>query len=77
VLHIAALVTLCEADLLIDPDLDLLKHFFCIWRLHDPEAELTTSGGAVIHVKLGYRVDPDLEIPMPMSRKGWWKTWFY
>jgi hypothetical protein len=34
-------------------------------------------GGAVIHVKAGHRVDPYLEIPMPISMKGWWKKWFY
>jgi hypothetical protein len=32
--------------------------------------ELTTSGGAVIHVKLGHGVDPYLEILIPGSIKG-------
>jgi hypothetical protein len=35
------------------------------------------SLGTVIHVKVGHRVDPYLEIPMPRSMKGWWKKWFY
>jgi hypothetical protein len=67
--HIAAFVTLCEAYLWIDPELDLSKYFFHIWRLNDPEAKLMSSGGALIHVKVGHRVDPCLEIPMPRSMK--------
>jgi hypothetical protein len=75
--HIAAFVTLCEAYLGIDPDLDLWKYFFRVCRLQDPEVELMTSGGAVIHVKSGHGADPYLEIPMPRSMKGWRKKWFY
>jgi hypothetical protein len=48
-----------------------------VHRLQDPEAELTISGGAVIHVKSGHGVDPYLEIPMPRSMKGWRKRWFF
>jgi hypothetical protein len=77
VLHIAAFVTLCEGYLGINPDLDLWKYFFRIWCPQDLEAELTTSGGAVIHVKSGHGVDPYLEIPMPKLMKGWRKKWFY
>jgi hypothetical protein len=76
-LHIAAFVTLCEAYLGIDPDLDLWKYFFCVYYLHDPKAELIISGGVVIHVKSGHGADPYFEIPMPRSMKGWWKKWFY
>jgi hypothetical protein len=43
----------------------------------DHEAELTISRGAVIHVKLGHRMDPYHEIPMPWSMKGWRKRWFF
>jgi hypothetical protein len=64
VLHIAAYVTLCEANIVIDPDLDLWKYFFHVPLLQDPEAELTTFGGTVIHVKLGHEVHPYLEIPI-------------
>jgi hypothetical protein len=71
--HIVAFVTLCEAYLGIDPDQDLWKYFFHIHHLQDPEAELMIFEGAVIHVKLGHRVDPYLEIPMPRSMKGWRK----
>jgi hypothetical protein len=71
VLHIAAFVTLCEAYLGIDPDLDLWKYFFCVHYLHDPKAELIISGGVVIHVKSGHGADPYFEIPMPRSMKGW------
>jgi hypothetical protein len=73
VLHIAVSVTLCEAYLGIDPELDMWKYFFCVRRPQDPEVELMTSGGAVIHVKSGHRADPYLEIPMPKSMKGWRK----
>jgi hypothetical protein len=65
VLHIAVFITLCEAYLGVDLDLDLRKYFFCVRRLQDPEAELTISRGTVIHVKSGHGVDPYLEIPMP------------
>jgi hypothetical protein len=51
VLHIAAFMTLCEAYLEINPELDLWKYFFCVWRLQDHEAVLTISRGVVIHVK--------------------------
>jgi hypothetical protein len=33
--------------------------------------------GAVIHVMLGHRVDPYLEIPMPQTMKGWQKRWSF
>jgi hypothetical protein len=69
-MHIAAFVNLYEACLGIDPDLDLWKFFFHVRRLQDPKAELTTTGGAVFHVKLGHGVDPYLEIPMSRSMKG-------
>jgi hypothetical protein len=64
VLHIAVFITLCEAYLGVDPDLNLWKYFFRVCRPEDPEAKLTISRGVVIHVKLGHGVDPFLEIPM-------------
>jgi hypothetical protein len=69
VLHITAFVTLCEAYLGIEPELDLWKYFY-VWCSQDPKAELTISGGAVIHVKVGHGIDPYLEIPMPRLMKG-------
>jgi hypothetical protein len=51
VLHIAAFMTLCEAYLGIDPEFDLWNYFFHVRRPWDPEAKLTVSRGAVIHVK--------------------------
>jgi hypothetical protein len=36
VLHIAAFMTLCEAYLRIDPELDLWKYVFRVWCPHDP-----------------------------------------
>jgi hypothetical protein len=77
VLLIVAFVTLCEAYLGIDPDLDLLKYFFHVHCLQDPKVELTISGGAVIHVKLGHIKNPYLEIPMPRSMKRCRNKWFY
>jgi hypothetical protein len=74
---LAAFVTLCDAYLGIDPDLDQWKYFFYVRRPQDSEAELMNSGGAVIRVKLGHGADPYLEIPMPRSMKGWQKKWFY
>jgi hypothetical protein len=72
VLHIAAFVTLCDAYLGIDPELDLWKYFH-VRRSQDPKAKLAISGGTTIHVKAGHGVDPYLEIPMPRSMKGWCK----
>jgi hypothetical protein len=77
VLHIVAFVTLCEAYLGAGPDFDLSNYSFCVRRPQDPEAELTISGGAIIHVKLGHGVYPYHVIPMPRSMKGWRKKWFY
>jgi hypothetical protein len=76
-MHIVAFVTLCEAYLGIDPELDLWKYFFLVRCPQDPKAELMISGGAVIHVKVRHGVDPYLKIPMPRSMKGWQKKWFY
>jgi hypothetical protein len=70
-------VTLCESYLGIDPEFDLWKYFFCVQRSQDLEAELTSSGDAVIHVKSRHGVDRYLEILMPRSMKGWRKKWFY
>jgi hypothetical protein len=77
VLHIAAFVTLCVAYLRIDPEINLWKYFFYVRHLQDPKVELTTSRGAVIHVKARHGLDPYLEIPMPRSMKGRRKKWFY
>jgi hypothetical protein len=77
VLHIVVFVTLCEAYLGVDPDLDLWKYFYRVRRPQDPEVELTNSRGTVIHVKSGHRVDPYHEIPIPQSMKGWRKKWFF
>jgi hypothetical protein len=76
VLHITVFVTLCEAYLGIDPDLDLWKYFFHVHRLQDPEVELTISVGTTIHVKSGHGVDPYLAIPMLRSINGWQRRWF-
>jgi hypothetical protein len=70
-------MTLCEAYLGIYHDLDLWKYFFRVRHPQDPKAELMTSRGTVIHVKLRHGVDPYLEIPMPRSMKWWRKKWFY
>jgi hypothetical protein len=66
-----AFVTLYEAYLGIDPELDMWKYFFHVRCPQDPEVELIISKGMVIHVKAGHGVDPYLEIPMPRSMKGW------
>jgi hypothetical protein len=77
VLHINIFISLSEAYLGVDPDLNLWKYFFHVHRLQDPEAELMISRGVAIHVKLGHGVDPYLEIPMPRSMNGWRKRWFF
>jgi hypothetical protein len=76
-LHIAAFVTLCEAYMGIDPELDMWKYFFRVQRSEEPKAKLMIFSGTVIHVKVGHGVDPYLEVPMPRSMKGWQKKWFY
>jgi hypothetical protein len=73
VLQITAFITLCEAYLGIDSNLDLWKYFFCVHCPQDPEVELMIFGGAVIHVKSGHEAEPYLEIPIPRSMKGWQK----
>jgi hypothetical protein len=70
VLHITAFMTLCEAYMGIIPNLDRWKYFFCVRRPQDPEVEITISGGAVIHLKWGHRVDPYREIPMDQVDEG-------
>jgi hypothetical protein len=69
--HIVVFVTLCEAYLGVNPDLDLWKYFFHVHHPQDLEVELTTSSCTVIHVTLGHGLDPYLEIHMPRSMKGW------
>jgi hypothetical protein len=46
VLHIMAFMTLCEAYLGIDLNLDLWKYFFRVHRSQDPKVELMTSDDA-------------------------------
>jgi hypothetical protein len=70
-------MTLCEAYMGIDTHFDLWNYFFHVQCLQDPDAELTISRGAVIHIKSGNGADPYLHIPMPRSTKGWQKKWFY
>jgi hypothetical protein len=70
VLHIVNFVTLCEACMGIDPHFDTWNYFFCVWRPQDPDAELTISRDAVIHVNFGHGVDSYFDIPMPRSMKG-------
>jgi hypothetical protein len=41
VLHIMAFMTLCDAYMGIDPQVDLWNYFFRVRRLQDPDAELT------------------------------------
>jgi hypothetical protein len=77
VLHIVAFMTLCEAFLGVDPEFNLWNYFFHVRHTQDPDAELTLSGGAVIHVKPGHGVNPYFNIPITSSIKGWWKKWFY
>jgi hypothetical protein len=48
---------------------------FRVRHPQDPEAELMISEAVVIHVNVGYGVDPYLKIPMPRSMKGWRKKW--
>jgi hypothetical protein len=62
VLHITAFMTLCEAYLGIDLELDLWKYFFHVWHSHDPKGELTICGGTIIHVKAGHEVHPLLDL---------------
>jgi hypothetical protein len=76
-LHLTTFVTLCEAYLRIDHDLDLWKYFFSVHHPQDREAKLTIYSGAVIHVKSGHKAYPYLQIPMPSSISGWRKKWFY
>jgi hypothetical protein len=77
VLHITVFVTLCEAYLGINLDLDLWKYLFHVCHPQDPEVELMISRGVVTHVKIGHEVDPYLEIPTPWLMKGWQKKLFY
>jgi hypothetical protein len=61
----------------IDPQFDLWNYFFHVQRPQDPNAELTVSGGTVIHVMPRHGVNPYFNILMPRSMKGWRKKWFY
>jgi hypothetical protein len=71
VLHIATLMTLCNAYLGIDPEFDLWNYLLRVRCPQDPEAEIMISRDTVIHVKSGHGVDPYLEILMPRMMKGW------
>jgi hypothetical protein len=70
-------VTLYEAYMGIDPQLNLCNNLFCVRCPHDPDTELTVSRGTIVHVKYRHGVDPYFDIPMPTSTKGWRKKWFY
>jgi hypothetical protein len=53
VLHIAAFIILCEAYLLIDPELDLWKYFFPVQHPQDPKAELMIFGARSFMLRWG------------------------
>jgi hypothetical protein len=78
VLYIMTLMTLCEAYMRIDPQLDLWNYFFRVWRPRDlDDAVLIVSRDTIIHIKSGYGVNPYFNILMPRLIKGWQKKWFY
>jgi hypothetical protein len=70
-------MTLCEANMGIDPEFNLWNYFFHVWHLEDLNTELTVFERMIIHVKSGHGVDPYFNIPIPGTTKGWRKKWFY
>jgi hypothetical protein len=71
ILHIATFMTLCEAYMGIDPHFGMWNYFFHVRHPQDPDAELTISGGAIIHINFRHGIDPYFDIDMPILMKGW------
>jgi hypothetical protein len=80
VLQIAVFVTLCEAYLGIDPNLELLKHYFVvnIMNAKDPDGGAVPAavGAASVQMRAGMTAEyPALTLPSSLS--GWHSRWFY
>jgi hypothetical protein len=71
ILHIAAFVTLCEANMGIEPHFDLWNHIFCVRPLQGSSAEVVVLGGVDIYVKSRHGIDPYFHLPICESTNGW------
>jgi hypothetical protein len=64
-------MTMCKANIGIDPQLVLWNHFVCTWLLLVLGVEAAILGGMDIYVKSGHGVYPYLHLPMSRSTDGW------
>jgi hypothetical protein len=77
VLHIAAIVTLCEAYMGIDPHFTLWSYFFRTQFLQGLSPEATVLGCVDIYIRSRHGVDPYFHLPMSRSTNEWWRVWFF
>jgi hypothetical protein len=76
ILHMAAFVTLCEANIRIELPLNLWSHFFWAWLWHDSGAGVASLRTVDISVHFSPGIDSYLSIPQPDPPVRWRKAWF-
>jgi hypothetical protein len=77
ILHITALVTLCQAYMGIDPYFDLWNNLFRVRLLQGSGVKVAISGDPDVYVKSEDGVDNYFHLRMSDSSDGWQKVWFF
>jgi hypothetical protein len=77
ILHMAAFVTLCEANMGIEPHFNLWNYFFRTRLLQGSGAEVVALGSVDIFVRSGHGVDPYFHLPTSGPLDRWQKVWFF
>jgi hypothetical protein len=73
----AALVTLCEAYMGIEPHFNLWNYFFCTQLQQGSDEEATVLGSVDIFVRSRPRVDPYFHLLISNPLVKWQKVWFF
>jgi hypothetical protein len=74
ILHAATFMTPCEANLGVDPPLNLWSHFFRVWLWPDSGAGAAYLGSVNISVHTSPGSEPYFLVPQPSPLVGWQKA---
>jgi hypothetical protein len=75
ILHMEALVTLCDANIGIEPHFNLWSYLFHAWLRQG--SNTVNLGSVDILAQSRSEVDPYFSILMPDPSVAWWKMWFF
>jgi hypothetical protein len=76
ILHMAAFVALCEANIGIEPHLSMWSHFFWARLRWGSDTRAASLGSMDILVRFGPEADSYFSIPLANPPVEWWKAWF-